>query len=191
VVAVRVGRRVDPPPRAAQLGSEGDDTRAEDDPTPLDPPPASEAVQEAELGGDPEGRPERPAPRRFARAVPLLAVGLGGVLGAEARYAVGLWAVARWGASFPWATLLVNVAGSLVLGFYLTLVTERFSGRSTTRLFVATGFLGAFTTFSTFSYETLALVRMGAFGLAATYVAASLAAGLAAAVFGVLAAHAL
>src|SRR5207248_8726340 len=76
-------------------------------------------------------------------------------------------------------------------GCYLTLATERFAGRSTVRLFVATGFLGAYTTFSTFSYEAVSLARHGAVGAAVAYAVASLALGLAAVVAGILAARAL
>ena len=125
------------------------------------------------------------------RASTFAAIGCGGFLGANARYFVGLWVAATWGAVFPWGTLLINLAGSFVLGFYLALVTERFSGRPTTRLFLATGFLGAFTTFSTFSYETIQLLARGATMAALAYVAASLLLGLTAAVVGLLCAHAL
>jgi CrcB protein len=120
----------------------------------------------------------------------IAAISIGGFLGANARFAVGMWAAERWGSAFPWGTLLINVTGSFVLGFYLTLVTERFTGRSATRLFVATGFLGAFTTFSTFSYETVRLLESGTATVALEYVALSLMFGLIAAVAGVLCAHA-
>ena len=183
--------KVDARDRDAGSEPRGTDARTGNHPSSLAPSPESGAVEAAEPEDAPEGLPDRPPPRRFERVAPFVAVGLGGILGADARYAVGLWAAERWGTLFPWPTLLVNVAGSLVLGFYLTLVTERVRGRPTSRLFVATGFLGAFTTFSAFSYETLTLVRMGAPGQAAAYVAASLAAGLAAVALGIVAAHAL
>jgi CrcB protein len=125
------------------------------------------------------------------RSTTFAAIGCGGFLGANARYSVGLWAAATWGAAFPWGTLLINLVGSFVLGLFLALVTERFSGRPTTRLFLATGFLGAFTTFSTFSYETVQLLARGATIAALAYVAGSLLLGLAAAVVGLLCAHAL
>jgi CrcB protein len=125
------------------------------------------------------------------RLTTFAAVGSGGFLGANARYFLGLWVAATWGASFPWGTLLINLVGSFVLGFYLALVTERFSGRPTTRLFATTGFLGAFTTFSTFSYETIQLLARGATMAALAYVAGSLLLGLAAAVVGLLCAHVL
>jgi CrcB protein len=125
------------------------------------------------------------------RVSTLLAVSAGGLLGANARFLVGQWAVERWGIGFPVGTLLVNVIGSFVLGFYLTLTTERFIGRRATRLFVATGFLGAFTTFSTFSYEIVALIRDGSAMTALVYVVASLVLGLVGTVAGILCAHAL
>lgn len=126
-----------------------------------------------------------------SRLAPYVAIGLGGLLGANARYVAGAWAASRWGTEFPWGTLTINVAGSLLLGFYLTLVTERFAGRATTRLFVATGFCGAFTTFSTFSYETVLLIQHGALPAALAYLATSIVLGIAAVVVGSLAAHAL
>jgi|DewCreStandDraft_5_1066085.scaffolds.fasta_scaffold01517_2 CrcB protein len=126
-----------------------------------------------------------------ANLAPHLAVSLGALLGAPARYLVSGWAVQRWGGAFPFGTLLINVTGSLLLGFYLTLVTERFSGRPSTRLFVTTGFLGAYTTFSTFSLETVHLVARGDFIGACTYTLGSVTLTLAAVVAGMLAARAL
>ena len=135
-----------------------------------------------------------PTPTRSAwreRLAPFVAISAGGFLGANARFLVGLWVVERWGAAFPWGTLLINLSGSFVLGFYLTLVTERFADRPTTRLFVATGFLGAYTTFSTFSYEVVQLLTQGSAMQALGYVAGSLVLGLAAAACGMLAAQTL
>jgi CrcB protein len=81
------------------------------------------------------------------------------------------------------------MTGSFVLGFYLTVATERIASRPTTRLFFATGFLGAYTTFSTFSYEVVQIVAQGDLTSAFTYVAGSLVLGLAAAAAGVFGAH--
>lgn len=151
-----------------------------------------EVVEEAELEHAPADMPAEPRSSPWReRLATIGAISVGGALGANARYAVGLWAGSRWGVAFPWGTLLINVTGSFLLAFYLTLVTERFSGRSTTRLFVATGFLGTFTTFSTFSYETVQLVQDGEIFRALVYVVASLVAGLVAAAVGIVAAHAL
>lgn len=154
-----------------------------------DPAPA-EALAEAELARAPGETPLPATPVWRARLTPHLAISAGAILGANARYLVGLW-TAPWSTGFPWGTLAINLSGSLLLGFYLALVTERFTGRATTRLFVATGFCGAYTTFSTFSYETVALAQRGAVGLAAAYVVASVVGGLLAVAAGTLAAHAL
>jgi fluoride exporter len=153
---------------------------------------APEAVAEAELAHAPQDvrlLPQHPAWRE--RLPTIAAVGAGGFLGANARYLVGLWVAEHFGTAFPYGTLLINVSGSFVLGFYLTLVTERVSGRPTTRLFLATGFFGAYTTFSTLSYEAVQLVAEGTALVGVAYVGASLLLGIAAAVAGILAAHAL
>jgi CrcB protein len=91
----------------------------------------------------------------------VLLIGLGGMLGANARYLVSVWAAGRFGTAFPYGTLIINVSGSALLGFILTLAMARFSNDPTPRLLLATGFLGAYTTFSTFAFETVALVRQG------------------------------
>jgi len=88
-------------------------------------------------------------------------IGLGGFLGANARYLVSGWAAERWGASFPFGTLLVNVTGSLVLGFFLTLANERVLIDPRWRLFLAIGFVGAYTTFSTYAFESFAFLGEG------------------------------
>ena len=88
----------------------------------------------------------------------VLWIGLGGFLGANARYRLGLWFADRWGTAFPYGTLVANTIGSLALAFFLTLATGRVSVPPGARLFLAIGFLGGFTTFSTFSYETHWLV---------------------------------
>jgi CrcB protein len=149
------------------------------------------AVAEAELGQAPAGRPSPRYPLWRERLTPVAAVGAGGFLGANARYLAGLWVTHHWESAFPLGTLLINVTGSFVLGFYLTGPAKPTRGRSTSRLFVATGFLGAYTTFSTFSYEAVRLVQHGQPISALAYVSASLIVGLAAAVAGLTAAHAL
>lgn len=108
------------------------------------------------------------------------AVALGGALGAPARYAVTeLVHVAP--ETFPWATFWINVSGSLLLGCLLALIVD---GRLTSaygRPFLASGMLGAFTTFSTLAIEVDLLVRAGHAGIAASYAASSVVAGVAAA----------
>lgn len=110
----------------------------------------------------------------------VLVVGGAGALGAIARYGVGR----AFGAAttFPYATLSVNVAGSFVLGLLLGGFASRWHENVVLALTV--GFLGAFTTFSTFSYEVTAMVRDGRATTALAYVAASLVGGLAAAAIG-------
>ena len=114
-------------------------------------------------------------------------VGLGGFLGANARYWLGVWFEARaQGGQFPWATLVINVTGSFLLGLFMALDVERLAlpRAPVLRLLFAVGFLGAYTTFSTFTYETLALAETGAPGRAFGNVLGSVAAGLLAAWLG-------
>ena len=91
----------------------------------------------------------------------LLAVGAGGFLGACLRWSLAQWAERTWGGQFPVGTLAVNTLGCLALGVFMGLVEETGAFSEETRLFVAVGVLGAFTTFSTFGYETLRLMRDG------------------------------
>lgn len=88
-----------------------------------------------------------------------LFVAIGAALGANARYLVGLWAADRFGAGFPYGTLIVNVTGSLLLGFVLTLATERLTLSPDTRLLLTVGFLGSYTTFSSYAVESASLFR--------------------------------
>jgi fluoride exporter len=96
-------------------------------------------------------------------------IGLGGFIGANTRYLLQQWAANHWGAHFPYGTLVINVSGSFVIGLFLTLATGRLALPPETRLFVAVGFLGGYTTFSSFSYETLQLLEQGQWGSAALY----------------------
>lgn len=93
-------------------------------------------------------------------------IGMGGFLGANARYLVQLWAANRWGADFPYGTMLANVSGSFIIAFFLTLATGRLSISPELRLFVAVGFLGGFTTFSSFSLETFRLFEQSGWSAA-------------------------
>src|SRR5579859_415069 len=93
-------------------------------------------------------------------SLPYLVIGIGGFLGATARFLVAGWVAARLGTTFPYGTLLINVTGSFVIGLFLTIVAERVVAPTNLRLFFVTGFLGAYTTFSTFSYESLALIQI-------------------------------
>lgn len=131
------------------------------------------------------------APRRrdTALLVRVLVVGAGGFVGANARYLLGGWVQQRWGTAFPWGTLVINVLGCFVLGAFATLAM-RFAWDETWRLFVAIGFVGAFTTFSTFEYETLQLVAEGRqYGAAALNTVGSVVVGFGAAYLGVVGAR--
>jgi CrcB protein len=114
-----------------------------------------------------------------------LIIGLGGFLGANVRYLVGGWAAEKWGASFPFGTLLINVSGSFVLGVFLAVATGRLALDPRWRLFFAVGFLGAYTTFSTYTYETMQLVLAGGWWPGVLNLLFSNALGLGAALLGV------
>lgn len=92
---------------------------------------------------------------------PYLAVALGGAVGAMARYALVLFSQNVWGLYFPYGTLIVNTIGSFLGGFFLALLVGRFNAEVYIRLFFFTGFLGAFTTFSSFAAETLIMFEQG------------------------------
>lgn len=115
-----------------------------------------------------------------------LVVALGGALGAVSRYAIALMVALFWKRDFPLATLLINVSGSFVLGFFATFAAEKSSIDPLWRLLVATGFVGAYTTFSTFEYETQRLTESGGIWWAALNVLLSVAAGFAAVQLGVI-----
>ena len=106
------------------------------------------------------------------------AVAAGAMLGAYLRYVVGIWAANRWGTDFPYGTLLINVSGAFVIGVFLSLLGARIGVSPLWRLFFATGFLGGYTTFSSYAWEALSLVQDGAWLRAAAYVVGSNAVGL-------------
>ena len=111
--------------------------------------------------------------------LPYFVVAAGAVLGANLRFALTTWVVETWGASFPYATFFINVSGSLVIGFFLAIVGVRAPVDPLWRLFFVTGFLGAYTTFSSYSWEALTLVQAGAWARATLYVLGSNVLGLA------------
>jgi CrcB protein len=117
--------------------------------------------------------------RRRAEPSVLAAIALGAALGAPARYGVAqLVHVAK--DTFPWATFWTNVSGSFALGLVLSLTLVRFPPTRYVRPFVATGFLGAYTTYSTFAVEADLLVKDGHAAIGAAYIAASMVIGFAA-----------
>jgi CrcB protein len=91
----------------------------------------------------------------------ILIIGIGGFVGAVSRYGLALWIGQRWGRSFPLGTFVINVSGSFLIGLLMTLMVERFTENFQWRLLLVVGFLGAYTTFSTFEYETGALLKDG------------------------------
>lgn len=113
-------------------------------------------------------------------------VGVGGFIGANARYLLGGWIATRWGAAFPYGTFVINITGSFILGVVMGLLEGHLLS-PTVRLAVAIGFVGAYTTFSTFTYETMRLVEDGSVLLALANVFGSVAVGLAATVAGLVA----
>lgn len=113
----------------------------------------------------------------------LLSLAVGGSLGAVMRWGMHRWvdgrfAPAEGGTAFPWGILLVNVSGCFLFGWFFSFLEGREWAGDSLRLAVFTGFLGSFTTFSTFGWNTLELLRSGQAGLALGNVAASVLLGL-------------
>lgn len=106
------------------------------------------------------------------------AVALGGACGAVLRYLINISPLSNLFQSFPFATFFINVSGSFLIGFLLTLFTEKIAVGENLRLAIIVGFLGAYTTFSTFEFETFALVRDKQIVTAILYVSTSFALGL-------------
>lgn len=114
----------------------------------------------------------------------LLLVGLGGAIGSMLRWSLSGLVQRASGSAFPWGTFTVNAVGSLAVGAFAALALERALVPPAARVFVAAGLFGGFTTFSAFSYETLALLRDGQWGAAAGYALGSTAVGIGAAFAG-------
>lgn len=121
----------------------------------------------------------------------LLAVAGGGAAGSLARYVIGAAVQGRAGSGFPIGTLVVNITGSLLLGFLMRLLLDSSLASPTVRLMLTTGFCGGYTTFSTFTYETARLIEDGEYERAGLYVALSLALSMAAMFVGLWAARGL
>lgn len=113
-----------------------------------------------------------------------LAVGAAGFVGALSRWGVTVL-LRPWTNVFPLGTFVINVTGSFFLGWFITYFDTRYPGHDTLRLAIATGFVGAYTTFSTFMYESNVLIERGAFFWAAVNLMGSLAVGLLAVWLGV------
>lgn len=115
-----------------------------------------------------------------------LLIALGGALGSVARYWVGSAVASRLGTRFPYGTLIINLSACLIIGFSVTVLGRR-AGLSTGWLYlVPVGFVGAYSTFSTYEWETLSLLRAGAFPVAALYACGSLLLGLVAVWCGII-----
>lgn len=108
----------------------------------------------------------------------ILLISAGAALGANARYLFTIWAEERFGVDFPYGTLLVNVTGSLFLGLVLELVVLNVVASPEMRLLVTTGFLGSYTTFSTYTVESLALISEGEIGIGLLYIGSNVVLGL-------------
>ena len=103
----------------------------------------------------------------------ILLVALGGAIGSALRYLVNLAAGALFGVGFPWGTIAVNISGSLAMGLVIGLAASKFQLTNELRLFIATGILGGFTTFSAFSLDFALLYERKDYGLAGLYLAGS------------------
>ncbi|MFC5586033.1 fluoride efflux transporter CrcB [Nitratireductor kimnyeongensis] len=110
----------------------------------------------------------------------LLIVAAGGAIGASLRHLTGLAAMRLLGLAFPWGTLTVNLVGSFVMGAFVEWLARRAGASSELRLFMATGLLGGFTTFSAFSLDVAVLWERGEGFLAASYVFVSVCGAIAA-----------
>jgi CrcB protein len=109
-----------------------------------------------------------------------LLIAFGGALGSMARYWVGSTIASRVGTRFPYGTFVINISACVIIGFSLTFLARRADLNPAWRFLVPVGFIGAYSTFSTYEWETLSTIRSGAFLLAALYSVSSLILGLAA-----------
>jgi CrcB protein len=88
-------------------------------------------------------------------------ISIGAVFGANLRYWLADWAAARWGGNFPYGTFLINMTGSFILGMVVALITDHYIIDPRLRVLITVGLLGSFTTFSTYTYESIALIQQG------------------------------
>lgn len=120
-----------------------------------------------------------------------LLIAAGGALGSIARYWVGSTIGGRMGSRFPYGTFVINLTACVIIGFTLTWLGRRVEINPAWRYFIPIGFIGAYSTFSTYEWETLSTLRAGAFTLAALYAVGSLILGLAATWLGAVLAEAI
>lgn len=107
----------------------------------------------------------------------ILSVAIGGAFGATARYLINISPMQEWFKPFPFPTFFINVTGSFFIGLALILLTERFEAQENLRLALVVGFLGAFTTFSTFEFEIWTHIRESHFLVAFLYLFLSVSVG--------------
>lgn len=124
-------------------------------------------------------------------AMNLVIIALGGALGAVSRFLMGNAVSKAVGSALPYGTFVINLVGCFAMGLLMTIIVDRELLSAAWRLFLCVGFLGGFTTFSSFGYEALMLLTEGRMLAALTYVSGSVVLGLAAAAAGVLCARAL
>lgn len=119
-----------------------------------------------------------------------IAISLGAIAGALTRYYLTIWFANRLGMNFPYGTFFINISGCLVMGFFTTLATQKINIISPEiKLMISTGFLGAYTTFSTFGLDTISLLQKGALFSAMTYLLGSTILGLASIQLGMIVAR--
>ena len=121
----------------------------------------------------------------------VILVALGGAIGSVARYGVGAVAAQLLGSTFPWGTLLVNLSGSFLIAIIMHVALAGTAISLELRIFLTTGIMGGYTTYSSFNYETLALINQRAYGLAGLNVAATVVGCFLAGVLGLAAGRAL
>ena len=107
-----------------------------------------------------------------------LYIALGGALGAIARYWVGAVIADRMGTKFPFGTFVINISACIIIGFSITFLAQRAELSPAWRFLIPVGFIGAYSTFSTYEWETFTQIRMGAFSMAALYAVSSFIFGL-------------
>lgn len=115
----------------------------------------------------------------------VLVIALGGSLGALSRYGLGVWISSKWNQGFPLHTFLINITGAFLLGFLNILFIERLTVSPLWRLGIGVGFLGAYTTFSTFGFEVISLLEGGSIFMAGLYTLLSIVIGFTGVALGV------
>ena len=115
----------------------------------------------------------------------IMVIAFGGALGALSRYGLGLWISNKWNQGFPLHTFIINITGAFLLGFLNVLFIEKLTISPLWRLGIGIGFLGAYTTFSTFGYEVIMLLEGGSLPTAGLYTLLSVIIGFAGVALGV------